>query len=89
MSSDDWSVILATTEVEITGMGFHPASGESLQPPRQRPKKVRTALRDRYQALCASLLRRCYEVGRRLALRFDEEDDDDAPEGSYTDDDPE
>jgi hypothetical protein len=32
------------------------------------------------------LLTRRYVEGRRLALKFDEEDDEDAPEGSYTDD---
>jgi hypothetical protein len=89
VSSDDWPVILATTEVEITGMDSILAAARAFSPPRSRRRKVRTPLRARYQALRSALLRRRYEEGRRLALRFDEEDDDDAPEGSYTDDDPE
>jgi hypothetical protein len=86
VSSDDWPVILAITEIEITGMESILRAARAFSPPRSRRKKVRTPLRDRYQALRAALLTRRYAEGRRLALKFDEEDDDDAPEGSYTDD---
>ena len=85
VSSDDWPVILAITEIEITGMDSILSAARAFSPPRPRRKKVRTPLRSRYQALRSALLTRRYEEGRRLALGFDEEDDDDAPEGSYTD----
>jgi hypothetical protein len=86
VSSDDWPVILAITEIEITGMESILRAARAFSPPRSRRKKVRTPLKDRYQALRAALLTRRYAEGRRLALKFDEEDDEDAPEGSYTDD---
>ncbi len=86
VSSDDWSAILATTEIEITGMDLILAAAKAFSPSRPRRKKVRTPLRYRYEALRTALLARRYAEGRRLALKFDEEDDDDAPEGSYTDD---
>ena len=84
VSSDDWPVILATTEIEITGMDSILSAAKAFSPPRPRRKKVRTPLKARYQALRSALLTQRYEEGRRLALGFDEEDDDDAPEGSYT-----
>ncbi len=89
VSSDDWSAILVITDIEITGMDSILAAAKAFSPPRPRRKKVRTPLKARYQALRSALLTRRYAEGRRLALGFDEEDDDDAPEGSYTDDKPE
>jgi hypothetical protein len=86
VSSDDWPLILATTEVEITGMESILKAARAFSPPRSKRKKVRTPLKARYMALRIALLTRRYEEGRRLALHYDEEDDDDAPEGSYTDD---
>jgi hypothetical protein len=87
VSSDDWPVILETTDIEITGMDSILTVARSFSPPRPRHKKVRTPLTKRYQELRFLLLARRYEDGRRRALEFDEEDDDDAPPGSYVADD--
>jgi hypothetical protein len=83
VSSHDWPLILATTEVEITGMDSILAAARAFSPPTPRHKKVRTPLKGRYQELRFLLLARRYEEGRRRALEFDEEDDDDALPGSY------
>ena len=45
VSSDDWPVILAITEIEITGMESIPRAQEPFSPPRSRRKKVRTPSR--------------------------------------------
>jgi hypothetical protein len=87
VASEDWPVILATTDLEITGMESILEAAKAFSPPRPRHKKVRTPLKKRYQQLRFLLLARRYEDGRRRALEFDEEDDDDAPPGSYVADD--
>jgi hypothetical protein len=87
VSSDDWPAILETTEIEITGMDSIAEAAKAFSPPRPRHKKVRTPLKKRYQELRFLLLARRYEDGRRRALQFDEEDDDDALPGSYIEDD--
>jgi hypothetical protein len=86
VSSDDWPDMVTLAEEEITGMESILRVAKAFSPPRTRRKKVRTPLKDRYRALRSALLGRRYEEGRWLALHYDEEDDDDAPAGSYTDD---
>ena len=39
------------------------------------------------RSLRVAVLDRRYEEARRLAIKFDDEDDDDAPEGSYAEND--
>jgi hypothetical protein len=85
VTSDEWPDMVALAEEEITGMESILRIAKAFSPP-GTPKKVRTPLKVRYQALRSALLRRRYQEGRRLALHYDEEDDDDAPEGSYIDD---
>ncbi|MGD0103716.1 MAG: hypothetical protein ABSC06_06725 [Rhodopila sp.] len=89
VSSDDWPDILATSDVEITGMDSILAAAKTFSPPIPERKKTRTPLKTRYQELRFLLLARRYQEGRRRDLGYDEEDDDDAPPGSYTDDDTE
>jgi hypothetical protein len=45
VSSDDWPVILAITEIEITGMESILRAARAFSPPRSRRKKVRTPSR--------------------------------------------
>jgi hypothetical protein len=87
VSSDDWPAILATTDIEITGMDSILTVAKSFSPPRPRHTKVRTPLKQRYEELRFLLLARRFDDGRRRALEFDEEDDDDAAPGSYVADD--
>jgi hypothetical protein len=83
VSSDDWPDILATTVIEITGMESILAAARAFSPPLPRHKKTRTPLKQRYDELNFLLIARRYEEGRRRALEFDEEDNDNAPPGSY------
>jgi len=86
ISSDDWPAIQAhaiEVGIEITGMDSILKAARSFSQPRPRHKKVRTPLKERYLELRFLLLARRYEDGRRRALEFDEEDDDDALPGSY------
>ncbi len=90
ITSDDWPFIQAhakTAEIEIAGMDSILKAARAYSPPQPRHKKVRTPLKERYVQLRAAVLDRRYEEARRLVLQFDEEDDDDAPEGSYAEDD--
>ena len=54
VSSDDWPLILETTEIEITGMDSILAAARAFSPPRPRHKKVRTPLKKRYRGIALS-----------------------------------
>jgi hypothetical protein len=90
ISSEDWPGIQAHAKevgIAITGMESILAAARAFSPPRPRHKKVRTPLKKRYEELNFLLLARRFEEGRRRALEFNEEDDDDALPGSYIADD--
>ena len=83
VSSEDWPIILATTEVEITGMESILRAARAFSP-RPPPARTKTPLRERYLALRDLVFRRQYEEARRLVQKFDEEDAN-VPEGGYND----
>jgi hypothetical protein len=77
-------VIVASTEVKITGMtSILEAARRYAEPTApKRPKK--TPMKQRYVELRNLVYARRYEDARRLVLRFDGEDD---PEGTAADED--
>jgi hypothetical protein len=86
VSSDDWpdiQVLAKERRNEITGMESILAAARAYSPPRPKYKKTRTPLKKRFDELYALIMARRYEDARRRALEFDEEDDDNAPPGSY------
>jgi hypothetical protein len=83
VASDDWPVILATTEVEIIGLDSILKAARIYSP--GPPRRKRTPLRQRYMELRDLLRARLYEEARLLVLKFDEEDAN-GPEGSFADD---
>jgi hypothetical protein len=83
VSSEEWPHIEANAGIEITGIDSIMKAARIVFPPKTRNKKPKTPLKERYAALRAALLARRYEEGRRQALAFDEEDDEDAEPGSY------
>jgi hypothetical protein len=80
VSSEDWPVILSSTEVEITGMASILEAARIYA----EPTRKRTPIKQRYTELRNLVYTRRYEDARRLVLRFDAEDD---PEGTAVDED--
>ena len=83
VSSDDWPLILATTEVAITGMDTILRAARIYSP--GSPRRKRTPMKQRYMELRHLVYVRQYEEARRLVLKFDEEDANE-PEGSFDED---
>jgi hypothetical protein len=86
VASEDWPAIVRTTEVKITGLVSILKAARIYSPPPPRRKK--TPMKQRYLELRGLVYLRRYKEARRLVLRFDEEDAD-APEGSFSDQDSE
>lgn len=72
VSSDDWPDMVATTEIEITGMESILRVARAFSPP--PPRKKKTPLKERYLALRDAVLSRKYGEARRLIEQFDDED---------------
>jgi hypothetical protein len=85
VSSQDWLVILSTTEVKITGMVSILEAARIYARPTAPKRRKKTPLKQRYVELRNLVYTRRYEDARRLVLRFDGEDD---PEGTTVDEGP-
>jgi hypothetical protein len=84
VSSEDWPVILSSTEVEITGMASILEAARTYAEPTTPKRRKKTPMKQRYTELRNLVYTRRYEDARRLVLRFDAEDD---PEGAAVDED--
>jgi hypothetical protein len=87
VSDEDWPVILATTEIAITGMESILRAARAFRPTPPR-KRTKTPLKERYLTLRDLVYRQHYEEARILVLTYDEEDANVA-ERSYADEDSE
>ena len=84
IASEDWPAIVATTNVNVTGMALILRAARIYSP--GRPRRKRTPMKQRYMELRHLVLVRQFEEARRLVLKFDEEDAN-VPEGSFSDED--
>jgi hypothetical protein len=84
VSSEDWRVILSSTEVEITGMASILEAARIYAEATMPKRRKKTPIKQRYTELRNLVYTRRYEDARRLVLRFDAEDD---PEGAAVDED--
>jgi hypothetical protein len=74
VSSEDWPVILRTTEVEIAGMDSILRAARIYSGQTSPPRKKRTPMTERYLALRETVIRGDLDEARELVAKYDSED---------------